>query len=687
MTSTATAPTTSFHLAERLAFAHFGRAAFAASVVYLAAVAFPMAASSRFGGNIGVWPATAVGITTMFLTPRAFRPLMMVALATMHWMAMELFLTSSVPLQLLLLAARGVGEWGTVEVAERAFKRLPDFEHAPDLARFALLAALVTLPTASLFSGIGYFAVGRGTILAEALQWWISEVTWVLLLVPALMYLRRRQVDTQRSTTRTLMLERVLFFEVITLLLAVFVVFYRDSALSRLPIGIFITPLLLWSAFRLGVGTTLWGSIIVAVGTVGSTISGEGLFAASFTDPFTQLAWAQCYAFVIGLSHILLALAVQQHRADERERVRILEVVRMSSARLEAYVAGTRDAMAVVDVQGALVASSPAAASLVGKLRREGTSWQRALEGETFTATMLLDDAAKANPGDHTSGEPTEGEYAVTLLPLRDANAAIIGASASAVNLTDLRSEIAAEERSQRLATVGRLAGGIAHDFNNIMMIILGNLTLLKESIPSHDRKRVDVDEASDAAQRAVGLTRQLLAYARRQSVEPQQVRLGGHVRQMATMLKRLVGADIQLTVDEQSSDSTVWIDPSQLDQVVVNLVVNARDAMASGGVLRLVVDQTLIDDARAAELGMPAGDAITLAVADQGHGIAPEALPHVFEPFFSTKPTGKGTGLGLATVDGIVRQAGGAINVVSVVSQGATFTIYLPQVSLPRVS
>jgi signal transduction histidine kinase len=195
------------------------------------------------------------------------------------------------------------------------------------------------------------------------------------------------------------------------------------------------------------------------------------------------------------------------------------------------------------------------------------------------------------------------------------------------------------------------------------------------------------VDEASAAAQRAVGLTRQLLAYARRQSIEPQQVRLGAHVQQMATMLERLVGADIQLTVVEQSTDSTVWIDPSQLDQVVVNLVVNARDAMPRGGVLRLVVDRTSIDDARAAELGMPAGDAITLAVTDQGHGIAADALPHVFEPFFSTKPTGKGTGLGLATVDGIVRQAGGAISVVSEVLQGATFTIYLPRVSPPRLS
>jgi signal transduction histidine kinase len=204
---------------------------------------------------------------------------------------------------------------------------------------------------------------------------------------------------------------------------------------------------------------------------------------------------------------------------------------------------------------------------------------------------------------------------------------------------------------------------------------------LLKESIPLKDRKRADVDEASAAADRAVGLTRQLLAYARRQPIEPKRLDLGAHVRQMASILERLLGADIALHFEATADDSSVWIDPSQLDQVVVNLSVNARDAMPGGGALRIAVTNDRIDDALAAEFGMVAGDVVALVVQDQGHGIAPEALPHVFEPFFSTKPIGKGTGLGLATVDGIVRQAGGAISVVSSLNHGATFTIRLPRV------
>ncbi len=649
-----------------LAFVRFGPSAIVAGILYFLAVATPLAASFRFGSNFGVWPATAVGVFTLLLTPRPLRPIMVAGLAVMNWCALELFVGGSLPVQLLLIGARIVGEWGTAELTERVLQRPPDFEQPGDLARFGIIASLGTIPMAAVLGGIGYALIGRGSVLMEGFQWWVSEITWVLLLVPALMHLRRQQLATTSSTTRQQVLERLLFFE--TLGLALLVAFsYTSSSAFRPPLGVAVSPLLVWSAFRLGVGTTLWGTIALAVACVLATLNGRGPFVGLSDETFYQIAWAQCFAFVVGSSHILLAVAVGQRRAVEEERARILEAVRTSSARLEAHFAGARDAMAVVDAGGTLVAASPTASQLVTRLQSTSVhSWQRALGGETFTETMRL--------------EPDQ-EYAVTLLPLRDAGDAIIGASASAVNLTNLRSEIAAEERSQRLATVGRLAGGIAHDFNNIMMVILGNLTLLKESIPPSDRKRADVDEASAAAERAVGLTRQLLAYARRQTIEPQQLDLGEHVRQMASMLERLLGADITLNVDVKTPDASVWIDPSQLDQVVVNLSVNARDAMPDGGALRLQVEHCTVDDELADELGMAPGDVITLVVQDEGHGIAPDALPHLFEPFFSTKPTGKGTGLGLATVDGIIRQAGGAISAVSSAERGATFTIRLPRV------
>jgi signal transduction histidine kinase len=649
---------------------HFGRSMIASSLLYLLAVSIPLAAMMRFGENFGVWPAAVIGITMLFLTPRALRPLMVVALATMHYVALALFLPAPLPLQLLLMVAHMVGEWGTVELTERMFRRTPDLEQPKELTRFAVVAGLITLPAAALLGGAAFAALGRGSLAREAVRWWISEVSWVLLLVPALMYLRRRQLDTTRRTARVQVLERLFFFELLIVLGIGASATTSNGSFGRVPIGIFVNPLLLWSAFRLGVGTTMWGSILVAVALVASTLSGNGIFGRLQGDTFYRLAWSQSYAFIMGLSHILLALAVRQRQAAEEDRAGILEAVRTSSARLESFFAGAPEAIAVVDADSRLVAASPAATQLLEHLRlADGSAWTRALSGDVVTQNVRLG---------------PEQEYAVKLLPLRDVEGAIIGASASAVNLTDLRSQIAEEERSERLATVGRLAGGIAHDFNNIMMIIRGNLTLLQESIPPSDAKRGDVDEAAAAADRAVGLTRQLLAYARQQTVEPQYLDLGVHVQQMATMLERLLGADVALDVSVRCTDAAVWIDEYQLDQVIVNLSVNARDAMPEGGTLRLYVSDDVIDTARADALSMAPGRVVILVVKDEGQGIPPDALPHVFEPFFSTKQIGEGTGLGLATVDGIIRQAGGAINVVSSLQHGATFTIHLPHTPPP---
>ena len=185
---------------EPLAVVHFGRSMIASSLLYLLAVSIPLAAMMRFGENFGVWPAAAIGITMLFLTPRALRPLMVVALATMHYVALALFLPAPLPLQLLLMVAHMVGEWGTVELTERMFRRTPDLEQPKELTRFAVVAGLITLPAAALLGGAAFAALGRGSLAREAVRWWISEVSWVLLLVPALMYLRRRQLDTTRSS-------------------------------------------------------------------------------------------------------------------------------------------------------------------------------------------------------------------------------------------------------------------------------------------------------------------------------------------------------------------------------------------------------------------------------------------------------------------------------------------------------
>jgi PAS domain S-box-containing protein len=234
---------------------------------------------------------------------------------------------------------------------------------------------------------------------------------------------------------------------------------------------------------------------------------------------------------------------------------------------------------------------------------------------------------------------------------------------------------------SEKLEAIGRLAGGIAHDFNNLMMAVLTYGRLLLRKLPEDDPRRRDVVEICDAGERAARLTRQLLAFARRQFLQPTALDCGAVVGEMEGTLKGLVGDRVALKSTRAPGLFRARVDRSQLEQVVLNLVLNARDAMPAGGTLEIAVANAEIDAAEARRLELPrAGSYVRLTVADTGGGIAPEVRPHVFEPFYTTKAPGEGTGLGLATVYGIVRQSGGSVAVESAPGAGATFSILLPR-------
>jgi two-component system cell cycle sensor histidine kinase/response regulator CckA len=240
----------------------------------------------------------------------------------------------------------------------------------------------------------------------------------------------------------------------------------------------------------------------------------------------------------------------------------------------------------------------------------------------------------------------------------------------------------ASEQRlrhAQRMEAVGRLAGGIAHDFNNLLTVILGFSEFLIEQLPSDERSHRDASEIRLAAQRASRLTKQLLAFSRQQVLERRVIDLVATVSELQPMIDRLIGEDVQFTFTHAEPPQLVLIDPGQFEQIVMNLVINARDAMPGGGRLTLFIDRTRLDSIHAAELEVPAGQYVVLAVSDTGEGIDADTLDHIFEPFFTTKAPGSGTGLGLSTVFGIVHQSGGAIEVDSVVTQGTTFRIYFP--------
>ena len=237
--------------------------------------------------------------------------------------------------------------------------------------------------------------------------------------------------------------------------------------------------------------------------------------------------------------------------------------------------------------------------------------------------------------------------------------------------------------QAQKMEAVGQLAGGIAHDFNNILTAILGTCQILERDLIAHPTALQDVVEIRRAALRAADLTRQLLAYGRRQVLAPKVLDVNTVVSNLEPMLRRLLSEDIEFISELWPGIGPLRADPGQLEQVILNLVVNARDAMPSGGRLIVATGEVDLDPASVAEhAGAVSGRYITLEVRDTGTGIPPEVRPHLFEPFFTTKDVGKGTGLGLATVYGIVKQSGGFISVSSEVGRGSTFRLHLPRLS-----
>ena len=241
---------------------------------------------------------------------------------------------------------------------------------------------------------------------------------------------------------------------------------------------------------------------------------------------------------------------------------------------------------------------------------------------------------------------------------------------------------------SQKMEAVGRLAGGIAHDFNNLLTAIIGYTEIVLYSLDPKDDRRADAEEIGRAAMRAADLTRQMLAFSRRQVLQPKVIDLNKALAKVEPMLRRMIGEDIVLMVNGRAAHPFVRVDPGQVEQVVMNLVVNARDAMPKGGRLIVETSEATLDASAVADMpDARPGEYVMLLVSDTGVGMAPEIRARIFEPYFTTKEVGKGTGLGLSTAYGIVRQSDGHIALSSEVGLGTAFRIYLPRAEAPKVT
>ena len=279
-------------------------------------------------------------------------------------------------------------------------------------------------------------------------------------------------------------------------------------------------------------------------------------------------------------------------------------------------------------------------------------------------------------------------------VPYRDSDGRVVRWVGTATDVDDLKQAETALKKSeeqyrhaQKMEAVGRLAGGVAHDFNNMLTVIKGHSEFLSRALPLEGDSREDIDQITHAAQRASRLTRQLLAFSRQQVMEKHGMDVNTLLRDFEKMLVRVIGEDVNLDLSLHAGAPFILADSGQVEQAVMNLVVNARDAMPDGGDLQLSTRAvTITAEGTARYSQATAGKYLAIGVRDTGTGIDPELLPRIFEPFFTTKDAGRGTGLGLATVYGIAQQLGGFVDVVSAPGEGASFTLFLPEVD-PQIA
>jgi two-component system, cell cycle sensor histidine kinase and response regulator CckA len=359
-------------------------------------------------------------------------------------------------------------------------------------------------------------------------------------------------------------------------------------------------------------------------------------------------------------------------------------------ARLTAAVQHSPDLIGITDVDGNVLFLNRAGQKMVG-LRDDADALSRtAFDFLAENEQRILREEILPTV---LTGHVWEGEFTMrhfaTGEPVRVETRVFgifdeYGRLSSMANLSrDVSERKRLEERlhtAQKMEAVGRLAGGIAHDFNNLLTIISGAAEVLQARRAGHPADSDVVREISDASQRAASLTQQLLAFGKRQMVRPRPVDLNQAIRRMRGMLKRLVGEAVTLHTNLQEGLWSINIDPIQVDQILINLAANARDAMPRGGAVNVRTFNWQVPQAVSDPAGPRAGECVCLLFSDNGCGMDKETLSHVFEPFFTTKETGQGTGLGLSSVYGIVQQNGGEITARSAPGEGSTFTVYLPR-------
>jgi len=652
-----------------------------AGALALAAAYFVVAKIGLRYATIGpsispVWPPTGLAVAALVLLGPRYWPAILLG-------AFLANATTSIP----VLAAAGLACGNATEATVAAYllrRRARQHLALDDLLGVRTLVG-VAAPVGALASAaigvtslwLAHVVSGAGVWSALSL-WWAGDYLGALVVAPVfLTWLGPAGLRIGRRTAVELAL---LVGGAVLATMAIFGSLLPASLLPQAEYPYLLFPFVIGAALRFGPRGAALLTMTVATLAVGYTVRGGGPFVMQ-TVPSTDTA-LMLYIGILAITGLSLGPATARHERAER-------ALRDANEHLAAVIQSSPLAIYTLDPTSTVRTWNRAAEALYGWPAEEVIGRPLPTVAQDMEDHLRMRDRAlrgEAVRGVEVTRRRKDGasiNISLSVAPLHDAAGRVTGILSIAADLTEMRQLEVQYRQAQKMEAVGRLAGGIAHDFNNLLTAIIGTTSLVLEDMGLESRARLDIQEIEKAAKRAAGLTRQLLIFSRQQVLEPRALDLNALVGNLEKMLHRLIGEDIELRTKPGAPLGAVRADPGQLEQAIVNLVVNARDAMPQGG--RLTIETADVEFDRsyvAAHVPFQPGPYVLLAISDTGVGMDGATKARLFEPFFTTKEPGRGTGLGLATVYGIVKQSGGYVWAYSELGHGTTFKIYLPRVA-----
>ncbi|PYP00276.1 MAG: hypothetical protein DMD57_16660, partial [Gemmatimonadetes bacterium] len=620
-----------------------------------------------------VWPPTGLAVAALVLLGPGYWPAILLG-------AFLANATTSIP----VLAAAGIACGNATEAMVAAY--LLRSRAGQHLALDDLLGVGTLVGVAAPVGALASAAVGVTTLwLAQVVSgagvwsalslWWAGDYLGALVVAPVfLTRLTWAGPAGVRIGRRAALELSLLVSGAVVATMAIFGGLLPASLLPQAEYPYLLFPFVIVAALRFGPRGASLLTLTVATLAVGYTVRGGGPFVMQ-TVPSTDTALL-LYIGILAITGLSLGPATARHERAER-------ALREANEHLAAVIQSSPLAIYTLDPASTVRSWNRAAEALYGWPAEEvigrplPTIGQDLEDHARLRDRVLRGEALRGVEVTRRRKDGTSVNISLSVAPLHDAAGRVTGMLSLAADVTEMRQLEVQYRQAQKMEAVGRLAGGIAHDFNNLLTAIIGTTALVLEDLGLESRARLDIQEIEKAAKRAAGLTRQLLIFSRQQVLEPRALDLNALVANLEKMLHRLIGEDIELRTKPAALLGAVRADPGQLEQAIVNLVVNARDAMPKGG--RLTIETADIElDRRyvAAHVPTQPGPYVLLAISDTGVGMDGATKARLFEPFFTTKEPGRGTGLGLATVYGIVKQSGGYVWAYSELGHGTTFKI-----------